>query len=73
MFQAQEMIPNLNMGRAAFYMSRNTRTFLRRQLSNKVSGSTLSVNMVGGVPVMDFQGTPIRRVDALAANEALVT
>jgi hypothetical protein len=73
MFQAQELIPNLSAGRAAFYMSRNTRSFLRRQLSNKVSGSTLEIEQVGGVPVMSFQGTPIRRCDALAADEALVS
>jgi hypothetical protein len=73
MFQAMELIPNLSAGRAAFYMSRNTRTFLRRQLSNQVSSSTLTVDMVGGVPVMSFQGVPIRKVDALAADEALVT
>ena len=34
MFQAMELIPNLSRGRAAFYMSRTNRTFLRRQLSN---------------------------------------
>ena len=73
MFQAMELIPNLSAGRAVFYMSRNTRTFLRRQLSNKVSSSTLIVEQVGGVPVMSFQGVPIRKVDALAADEALVT
>jgi hypothetical protein len=73
MFQAIELIPNMSAGRAAFYMSRNTRTFLRRQLSNKVSGSTLTIDQVGGVPVMSFQGVPIRKVDALAADEALVS
>ena len=72
MFQAMERIPNMSAGRAAFYMSRNTTTFLRRQLSNAVSSSTLVVEQVGGVPVMSFQGVPIRRVDALAADEALV-
>ena len=73
MFQAMELIPNMSAGRAVFYMSRNTTTFLRRQLSNAVSSSTLVVEQVGGVPVMSFQGVPIRRVDALAADEALVS
>lgn len=73
MFQAMNQIPNLNMGRAAFYMSRTVMTFLRQQLSNATSGSTLTVEMVGGAMVTRFQGIPIRRVDALAADEALVS
>ena len=73
MFQAQELIPNLSMGRSAFYMARGVRTFLRRQLSNKVSGSTLEIKEVGGVRVIDFQGTLIRRTDALAADESRIT
>lgn len=73
MFQAMNRIPNLTMGRAAFYMSRNTLTFLRRQLSNKVSDSTLDIESVGGKMVTRFQGIPIRRCDALAADEALVS
>lgn len=73
LFEAQELIPNLSMGRSVFYMSRTVRTILRQQLANQVSGSTLTVEQVGGVPVMSFQGTPIRRCDALAADEALVS
>jgi len=73
MFQAMELIPTMGAGRPAFYMNRTLRTFLRRQLSNAVSGSTLTIDQVGGVPVMSFQGVPIRRCDALAADEALVS
>lgn len=72
MFEALELIPNLSMGRAAFYMSRTVRTRLRQQLSNKVAGSTLTFKQVGGIKVMDFQDVPIRRCDALAADEAQV-
>ena len=73
MFQAQELVPNLSFGRAAFYMDRTLRTFLRRQTSNALSNSTLTVEQQGGVPITSFQGTPIRRCDALAGNEARVT
>jgi hypothetical protein len=73
MFEALELIPNLSMGRAAFYMSRTVRTRLRQQLSNKVAGSTLTFKQVGGIKVMDFQDVPIRRCDALAADEAQVS
>ena len=73
MFRALEMIPNLGAGRPAFYMSRNTRSFLRRQTADKVKNATLTIENVGGVPMMSFHGVPVRRVDALAADEALVS
>lgn len=72
MFQAIEMIPNLTLGRAAFYMSRGIRTKVRQQSSKAVRNSTLTIEQLGGVPVMSFHGIPIRRVDSLAADEALV-
>lgn len=73
MFTALEMLPDTSLGRPVFYMSRKVRTILRQQLANKVSNSTLSITDVGGTKVMDFQGVPIRRCDALAADEAKVT
>tara|TARA_R100000781_G_scaffold111948_1_gene78795 strand:- start:210 stop:1214 length:1005 start_codon:yes stop_codon:yes gene_type:complete len=73
MFQASERVPNLNAGKACFYMSRDMRTFLRRQNANLRSGSTLSYDEVGGRKVMSFHGIPIKRCDALAADEALVS
>jgi hypothetical protein len=73
MFQAMTRIPNLSMGRAAFYMSRNTLSFLRRQTSAKTSGSTLTSENVGGQWVERFAGIPLRRCDALAADEAVVS
>lgn len=74
MFQAIERIPNMNMGRAAFYMSRGTLTKLRQQLAYGVKNSTLTYEDLGGRKnVAMFQGIPIRRVDALAADEALVS
>ena len=72
MFQAMELVPNLGRGRPAFYMSRLNRTFLRRQLSNARSMSTLEVKDVGGTRVTEFQGIPLRRCDALSADEARV-
>lgn len=72
MFQAMELVPNLQMGRPVFYMSRYMRTRVRQQMSARVVNSTLTIDQVGGVPVYSFQGVPIRRVDALAADEAVV-
>ena len=74
LFQALEVVPAVcaAMGRPAIYGSRTVLSFLRRQLSNKTSGSSLMIEDVGGRHVMSFQGVPLRRVDALAANEARV-
>jgi hypothetical protein len=72
MFEAMERIPNLGMGRPVFYMSRGLRTKLRQQSSALVKNSTLTIEMLGGVPLVSFHGIPVRRVDALAADEALV-
>ena len=75
MFQALEAVPPqvAALGRPAFYMSRNTMSFLRRQLVNKTAGSTLTIENVGGKQVYSFSGIPIRRCDSMAASEALVT
>ena len=73
MMQAITQIPNMNGGRPAFYMSRNTLSFLRRQTSAKTQGSVLTVENVGGTMLERFMGVPLRRVDALAADEALVS
>jgi hypothetical protein len=71
--QAQELIPNLNAGRAVFYCSRTVRSFLRRQMSNKTLQSTLSLDTIGGKKVMMFNEIPVKRCDALAADEAVVS
>jgi hypothetical protein len=73
MTQACERIPTLSMGRPAFYMSRTLRTFLRRQIVNKVAASTLTMEQVAGKLVTMFDGIPCRRVDSLAGNEGLVS
>ena len=73
MFQAVSQIPNLGAGRAAFYMSRNTMSYLRRQLTNATGGSTLVDTNVGGKFVTSWNGIPLRRSDSLAADEALVS
>lgn len=72
MTQAVELIPNLGMGRAAFYMPRKIRSFLRRQIVNKVAASTLTMDEVAGKKVVSFDGIPCRRTDALLLTEARV-
>jgi hypothetical protein len=72
MTQAIELIPNVGMGRPAFYMPRRIRSFLRRQIANKVAASTLTMEDVAGKKVVTFDGIPCRRTDALLLTEARV-
>lgn len=70
MTQAVELIPSLSMGRPAFYMNRTLRSFLRRQIANKVAASTLTMETVGGKHVTMFDGIPVRRCDAITNTES---
>jgi hypothetical protein len=72
MVQAIEMIPNLGAGRPVFYMNRSIRAMLRRQQISATTNSTLTVEGLSGKRVLMFDGIPVRRVDALAADEARV-
>jgi hypothetical protein len=72
MTQALELVPNIGMGRPAFYMPRKLRSFLRRQIANKVAASTLTMEEIAGKKVVTFDGVPCRRTDALLLTEARV-
>lgn len=73
MFQAMELIPNLGAGRPVFYMSRDVRTKWRQQYALLTKSSTLRMEDTGGTMAMSFHDIPVRRVDALAADEALLS
>jgi hypothetical protein len=73
MFEAMRKIPNLRAGRAAFYMDRDIMTKVDQQLASGTSSSTMTVEMVGGQMMEFFKTIPMRRVDALSGNEALVS
>lgn len=72
MTRALERVPNLNGGRAAFYMNRTVREAARLGSLQKAS-SQLTVETVAGQPMMSFGGVPVRRCDALTSAEALVS
>lgn len=74
MFQAMRKIPNLSAGRPAFYASRDICTWIARQTAAMVQGSTLTMDKAAGDMSFTerFHGIPLRRTDALAADEALV-
>jgi hypothetical protein len=70
MTQAVEIIPSLSMGRPAFYCNRTVKSFLRRQIMNKVASSTLTMEQVAGKHVTMFDGIPVRRCDAILNTES---
>ena len=73
MVQAEEMVPSLNIGRAAWYVNRQIKAWLRRQLINKTKNSTLTQENQAGKLVTYFDGIPVRRTDALAGDEQALT
>jgi hypothetical protein len=68
--QATELLPSLNGCRPVFYGNRNTMSFLKRQIANKVAASTLTMEQVGGKHVTMFEGIPFRRCDAITNTES---
>lgn len=73
MTQALELLPEIaTMGRKAFYCNRTVRSYLRRQIANKVAASTLTMDTVAGKRVLAFDDVPVRRCDQISNAEALV-
>lgn len=72
MIIASEMIPNLGMGRPAFYCSKTIRTYLRLQTLAKTNVN-LAFESVAGKRVLTFDDIPVRRCDKLLETEAAVT
>ncbi len=75
MFQAMRKIPNLSAGRPVFYMARDTATWVARQALAIGRDGLIKTDNVGGDARFTerFHGIPMRRVDALAADEATVS
>ena len=75
MFEAMRRVPNLSAGRPVFYMARDMATALAQQATAMGGFSYLSRDVIGGDKTFTerFNGIPIRRVDALSADETVVT
>ena len=71
MIEAAERLPDENLGRPIWYMNRTLRTKLRLAKVNK-SNVQLSVDNVEGKKVMQFDGFPVKRCDALTNAETKV-
>lgn len=77
MSRALDRVPNLNRGRACFYMNRTVFSFLRLQALAK-SNYALSVEQAlsqFGTPQRwtNFMGVPLRKVDQILSTESQVT
>lgn len=78
MSRSLDRIPNLAMGRAAFYMNRTVYSMLRIQALRNTKGSALGIEKglnQFGTPMswMSFEGIPLRRVDQLLLTESRIT
>lgn len=75
MFQAMRLVPNMSAGRPVFYMSRDIATWVSRQTAAMGNANFVtSGNVTGDMRWTErFHGIPMRRVDALAADESQVT
>lgn len=71
MVKALHRVPNLKMGRAAFYMNRTVAQALDLQSLDKAS-LALSIKETEGEWWTAFRGIPIRETDALLETEARV-
>lgn len=72
MQQAIELIPNIKLGRPAFYMNRQVRTFLRRQMITKGTLGLGNQSLVAGETVRMFSEIPVRVVDQILNTEDTV-
>jgi hypothetical protein len=74
MTKATYMVPNLNAGKAAFYMNRETAyclDYLRR--ADVITGGGLTYDNVDGKRVMRFRGIPIRICDQLVTETTAIS
>ena len=72
MIKAHNLIPNIRLGRAAWYMNRNVKTLIDLMAAEK-SNVNLTMANFAGENVTAFKGVPIRQCDALSNNETAVT
>jgi hypothetical protein len=74
MIKAIHRVPNIRMGRPAFYMNRSCLQMLDIQRRDDIiTGGGLTWQTVDGIQTPTFRGIPVRVCDALVENEALVS
>lgn len=71
--QALEIVPSLSLGKPVLYCNRTVKSFLRRQIANKVAASTLTMDQVAGKHVLMFDGIPVHRCDSILNTESVIS
>lgn len=71
MIKAHNLIPNIRMGRAAWYVNREVKTMLDLMAAEK-SNVNLTIKNFEGEEVTSFKGIPLRQCDALLNAEDAV-
>jgi hypothetical protein len=71
MIKAHNLIPNIRLGRAAWYMNRTVKTLLDLMAAEKANVNLTMANFAGET-VTTFKGVPVRQCDALVDNEPAV-
>jgi HK97 family phage major capsid protein len=72
MVTAYHKIPNIKMGRAAWYCNRTIATYLHKQVRDE-ENVYLTLDNVGGKPVTSFLEIPVRRCDTILDTEGPVS
>ncbi len=74
MIKAMHRVPNMNMGKAVFYMNRSVMQMLDIQRRNDViSGGSLSYADVDGKLIPHFRNVPVKKCDAILETESVVS
>jgi hypothetical protein len=68
-----EQMQDTESCRPIIYCNRTIRTYLKLQAADRTSQSTLTFENVGGRAILNMEGIPIRRTDALLNNESVVS
>jgi hypothetical protein len=71
--KAYHQIQNPKLGRLVYYCNRTVGTYLHLQALNNTKNSTLTIEQIGGQPVLMFMGIPVRTSDALLNTEAVIS
>jgi hypothetical protein len=66
-------VKDVRAGRAAFYCNRLVHEYLHNQAVDTVKNSSLSIDNIGGQPIVRFLGIPVRMTDAILNTEAIIT
>lgn len=72
MVKAYHLIPNPSAVRLAWYANRTIHTFLHLQALDSVKNSTLTIERIGGEPIMMFLGYPVHLTDGITSTESVV-